>query len=141
MSELGARMQALADALAAAYPARKVRRSFVDHNQLKDADVLAGVYTVISGGESGFTNVAGYNAKDGDQGVKLIGQIRLPENKDQDQAGKLVEEAEFTMIEEVKAFLGALPDTLCLLSLIEWAQSQQLEVPYGWIACRLEYHP
>lgn len=141
MSAMGDRMAAIAAALAARYPARKVRRSLVDFNDLAAADLAAGVYTLVSTGESGFTNVAGYEAQDGRQGILLVGQIRVAETKDKAQAGLLVEEAEFVLIEEVKAFLRALPEALCLLTLENWRQSQQLEEPYGWIACQLEYVP
>jgi len=141
MSDLGTRMAAIAAALASAYPTRKVRRSLVDFNLLPKADLLAGVYTIYSGGEGDFTNVSQYVAQDGRQHIKLVGQIQLPENKDKAAAGVAIEEAEFTMIEEIKAFLRALPESLCLLELVSWTQSQQLEEPYGWILADLAYIP
>ena len=141
MSALGVRMAAIIAALAAAYPARRVRGSFSDFNLLPKADLVSGVYTLVSAGEEDFTNVSGYVAKDGKQGLRLIGQIQLPEQKDKALAGAAIQEAEFVMIEEVKAFLNNLPETLCLLTLVRWAQSQQMEEPYGWIAAELEYVP
>lgn len=137
MSELGDRMAAIVAAFAAMFPARKFRRSFLDFGDLPDADLVAGVYTLWSAGEDDLVNVSGYIAKDGHQQVRLTGQLRL-EGK---PAGEEIEDAEFVMVEEVKAFLRALPPSLCAIEMTAWRQSEQIENPYGWIACQLEYVP
>ncbi len=141
MSALGARMDAIANGFAAAFPLRVVRRSFVDFNLLKKADLDKGVFTFTSTGEDDFTNVNGYMAKDGGQDIRLIGQVQIAENKNKDQAGQQIEEAEFLMVEDLKTFCGNVPEALCQLELVSWVQSQQIEEPYGWIAARLRYIP
>lgn len=137
MSPLGTRMAAIAAALAAMYPARKVRRSFVDFAQLPEGDLRAGVYTLVSKGEHDFTSVSGYIAMDGTHDIVLLGQLVLQEKA----AGEEIEEAEFTMIEEVKAFCRNLPAALCSLQPTSFGQSQQMTRPYGWIGCDLVYVP
>ena len=135
MSEIGDRMALIAAELAAKYPARKVRRAFVDFAELGDTELAAGVYTLLSAGEEDFTNIAGYVAQDGAQSIMLLGQVKLAD----DASGEAVEEAELTLVDEVKAFCREIPATLCLLSLLKWRQSMQVERPYGWIACDLGY--
>lgn len=137
MSELSTRMDALAAAFAARVPTRVVTRSYRQNMMIPDADLLAGVYALISMGENDFTNAPGYNAMDGVQRVLIIGDIRLAET----QTGKDVEDAEFTMIEEVKGLCRNLPADLCVFDLIAWQQSGQQDHPYGWISCSLEYRP
>lgn len=141
MSALGARLNAIAAALQAKYPARKVKRAYVDFNLRQAADLAAGIYTIVGMGEKNFTNVPGYAAKDAAQPIRLIGQIQLPESKDAEALALAVDEAEFTMAEEVKAFLDDLPEALSLLAAITWTQSHQIEAPYGWVAFELEYTP
>ncbi|MGH8764209.1 MAG: hypothetical protein ACRET8_00675 [Burkholderiales bacterium] len=139
MSELGTRMAAIASALQTRFPARKVRRSYVDFNLMKDADLVAGVYTVMSNGEDDLVSQAGYIAKDGKQKIRLLAQLRVQENKDTDEAGALIEEAELVMVDEVKEFFRNLPPELCLMVLSGWRQSTQVELPYGWVAFNVTY--
>ncbi len=137
MSELGTRMAALAAALAARQPARVVTRDYMDRAQRPQADLLKGVYTFLSMGEHGFTNAPGYNAQDGRQRVIVIADIQVAE----DAAGSDLEEAEFTMVDEMKGLCRNLPANLCVFNLESWQQSGQLEKPYGWVSFSLEYVP
>lgn len=137
MSSRGDRMNALKAALLAAWPLRVVTREYKDFGNRVDADLLAGIYTLVSAGERDFTNVPGYNAKDGTHEILIHGQLRVAEDVD----GVGLEDAEFVMVDEIVALCGALPATLCQLDLVSYAQSQQLEHPYGWVSFALEYRP
>lgn len=138
MSDLTpARMIAIKDAMAAQFPARVVTRDLVNPNDMPAGDLAAGVYTLLSRGESDYTNVAGYEAQDGKQDIILFGDFKLSETVKPSE----IEDLEFTMLNEVQAFCRALPAVLCQLSLIEFIQSGQIYHPYGWIVCRMRYLP
>lgn len=142
MSELDDRMEAIRAALAAKYPARVVTRRFVDFPQHPDADLQAGIYTLLAGGEAEFKNLnRAYNAKDGKQSITLLGQIRVPAQANEEADGLAVEQAEFALRDEVIAFLQDLPEALCQIDAVGWTNSRQVEAPYGWIAFELEYRP
>ena len=141
MSELNDRMIALKNALAAQYPARRVTRVFRPLEQIPDADLAAGVYSLVAGGEGEFTNVAGYSAKDGKQAIILVAQLKVAPINNAEADGEAVEAAELAIVDEVKAFCNALPATLCQLDLTGWGGSRQMDAPYGWVAFDLEYRP
>lgn len=137
MSELGERMELIRSGLAAAVPARIVTRDLIDPAQRSHDVVKAGVYTILALNEQGYTSVPGYEAQTGRQGVLIVGDIAVNE----DDAPSKVEDAEFTLIDEIKAFVRTLPPALCALNLLSIAQSGQVDHPYGWIVARLEYVP
>ncbi len=138
MSELGDRAAALKAALAAAWPLRVVTRDFDLLENRKRADLEKGIYTVLSRGEAGYTNVSGYEARDGQQTVVIVGQIVNPDDK---AAPSTTEDLEFAMVDEIKAFCRALPANLCMLALLRFIQSTQQDHPYGWVVFHLEYLP
>lgn len=133
MTDLRARMEAVRDSLAAACPARVVTRRWQPTPNVEQAHLLQGVYCIVSKGEQGYANYNGREALDGDHAMMLICRIQL----DEGAAGDAVEDAEFTMVGEVKAWLQALPAALCCLVATGFAQSGQLEAPYGWVAFAL----
>jgi len=137
MSELSDRMDALVAAMAARQPLRVVTRSYLDRALRPAAELTAGVFTLLSMGEHGLTNAPQYNAMDGTQRVVVIGEFRLAETAE----GKAIEDAEFTMLDEVKGLCRNLPAALCMFNLQSWQQSGQMEHPEGWISCSLEYVP
>lgn len=136
MSGIDATLSALSAGLAAALPAgRIVTRSFQPLALRNQADLLAGVFTLVCRGESGYANYLGREADLGALRVLLFGQLLLPGNP----SGLQVEQAELAMAEEVKTFLRSpLPAGVreCLARSFE--QSAQLEVPMGWIGFELE---
>lgn len=134
MSEISDRMEAIRAALAAAYPARVVTRQWRPMTTRRAEDLAAGIYSLVSQGESDYPNFNGYEARDGKHRIALIGQVKLAESATPDQ----VEDAEFAMVAEVKAFVRALPESLCCLLLTAFTQSGQLEAPYGWVIFELE---
>jgi hypothetical protein len=137
MSELGDRMELIRTGLAAAVPARLVTRDLEDPAQRSHDVMKTGVYTILALNEQDYTNVPGYEAQTGRQGVLIVGDIAVNE----DDAPSKIEDAEFTMIDEIKAYVRNLPAALCVLNLVSVAQSGQVDHPYGWIVARLEYVP
>lgn len=138
MSELGDRAVALKNALAAALPARAVTREYdLLENRLR-ADLEKGLYSILSFGERGFTNVSGYEAEDGRQSIVIVFQFVAADDK---AAGDAIEDAEFTAIDEIKAFCRNLPASLCMLNLLRTVQSGQQDRPFGWVVFHLEYAP
>lgn len=137
MSEitLSERMTSLKSELELAYPDRVVTRTFKDFAD-RDRNLLSqGIYTLISQGEDGYDNLNGREAMDGTHRILLSAQIELPE----ESSGELIEETEFVMIEEIKAFMRALPASLCCLTMTGFNQSGQLDAPYGWALITLEW--
>ncbi len=134
MGELADRMAATAAGLAAACPTRVVTRDYKDHAQRRKEDLVQGVLTLLSLGEAGYANLNGRAARDGQHRMLLTGQIKVGEN----DPGEVLEAAEFAMVEEVKAWLRALPIDLITLEMTGFRQSGQMERPYGWVAMDLE---
>lgn len=135
MSEISDRMNLIRATLAAALPARVVTRDLLDFSMREAADLEAGIYTLLSKGESGYQNLLGRLAMDGAQRILLVGQIQL----EADVLPSAIEDAEFDMVQEIKEFLRALPATLCRLQMKGFNQSQQIDAPYGWVAIELEF--
>lgn len=135
MSELGDRMNLIKTTLAAALSARIVTRDMMDFSGRKHSDLQAGIYTLVSSGESGYQNLLSRKAMDGGQKILLVGQFVLAE----DATTSAIEEAEFVMVDEIKGFLRALPAALCQLQMTDFRQSGQMEHPRGWVAIDLEF--
>lgn len=133
--ELKTAMDALAAALATACPNRLVGRNFKPMAQRTDEDLLTGILSLACLGEQDYANYRGREADLGKLKVVLIGQLAVAA----DAEPSALEDAEFVMAEEVKAFL-ALPPPYPLVECLAtgYRQSGQLEHPYGWVAFELE---
>ncbi|MBN8922350.1 MAG: hypothetical protein BGP10_12410 [Rhodanobacter sp. 68-29] len=140
MSTKSARIDYLAAALSAQFPARSVTRTFRMHTERPDSELEPGLFTVLGNG------VADYPYEHSDYGpgldapaqtelgaLRLIvtGQIKLAEGTE----GAQVEAAEFDMLADLEAFANAAigDDKLVTLRLLNARQSAQLDAPYGWI--------
>lgn len=134
MSVLAERMALIKSTFAARVPSRVVTRSFKDFSMRSSADLKKGIYTLISVGEGRYQNLRERAAMDGRHRILLTGQIKLDEKSDE----VAVEDAEFAMVDEVKAFVRDLPPELACLDMTGFRQSGQIEHPYGWIAVDLE---
>lgn len=132
MSELGTKFEQLRSALETAQPARIVTRSF--NNDRPDAELRAGVFTILAQGEGGYNNLPGREAMYGTIDLVILGQIMVAEG---DAAADL-EEAEFTLVEEIKSFVRALPVGIDSLMIKRYRQSGQIDHPYGWVAIEME---
>lgn len=129
-------MNALKDALVVALPGRVVTRDLLPFDQRRDADLVAGVLSMVSSREAGYATYRGREAQMGKLSVVVVGQLRFPEAA----LPSVVEDAVFAFVEEVKAFLGgALP--VADVRLIETQISGQVEAPYGWFAMDWEVWP
>jgi hypothetical protein len=121
--------------LQAYLPARIVTRSMLDFAERDERDLVRGVITIIGLGESDFNNYLGAEATFGRLRLLLVGQLYLGAKA----LGVAVEDAEYAMIEEIKAFTraGLVPgiDSFILNS---YRQSGQIELPYGWVAADME---
>lgn len=134
MSELGTRMELIKTELGNKYPLRMVTRAFADFAYRTEAELTAGLYTIVSANEGGYKNYSGREGMDGRQQLRIYFQQELAE----DATGDQIEEAEFSAIDEIKAFLRDRPATLAQLFLIGFVQSEQLDAPYAWVRFDLE---
>jgi hypothetical protein len=138
MSDLGDRMNLIKTSLATALPLRIITRDFLPHDQRKHEDLAAGIYTIISRDEGNYPNYSGREGMDGSQGIKIIGQIKLAEAATRTTTSA-IEDAEFTMVDEIKGFLRVRPAALAQLFMKRFSQSMQLDAPYGWISIDLDF--
>lgn len=104
---------------------------------LSDAELLAGRFTVKLSGVEGYHNVVGSSMAHGTARVVIYGQVKVAEGA----GGKALEDAELSLVDDVKALAQALePGLTGALLPRRHTHSQQLEYPYGWVAveCDLE---
>lgn len=139
MSEMGDRMAAILNAFTAQFPQRVVTRDAMDPALREHAQMEKGVYCFLSLNEQGYTNVPGFEAQSGRQGILVVADIKV--NEENPATPSKVEDAEFELIDEMKAFVRALPASLCVLNLESLAQSGQVDYPYGWVVFHLTYVP
>ncbi|WP_025916144.1 hypothetical protein [Herminiimonas sp. CN] len=116
--------------LAAAYPLRIVTRSLKDFAERLPAELKAGVFTIVTVGQSG--------ADVFDQTLifKVVGQLQLNRNA----TGEDIEEAELIMAREIKTLIQRQlygP----LMRITDTDHSAQIEAPYGWVSVKVECGP
>jgi hypothetical protein len=134
MGDLYTLREALKSAMAAAMPTRVVTRDHKDFGERAEADLVKGVVTIVGLGEKDFSQWVGRETQLGTLPVLIVGQIKVAEGS----APSAVEDAEDTLIEEIKAFCAAPPAGLGSLSMKGWRQSGQLEAPWGWVSVDVE---
>lgn len=130
------RLDAIEASLAAALPSRIVTRALKHYTEQSDADLTAGVVTIVSAGESGYNTGLGMAAREGVHRILLIGHLRVAE----DTTGADIEAAELDLIEEIKAWARQ-PVQGMSISLDNVQHSRQLEHPYGWIVAYVDAGP
>lgn len=143
MTEFEQRMTDLVTAIQTAAPTRVVTREYKDRAYIDPADLIAGVFTVISRGVKGFSNLPGRMASFGRHQVLVTGQMVIDEETlGRAATGPEVEAAEFAMVAELQATArSSLPESIGGLEMIEFAQSGQHERPHGWVAVKFEIGP
>lgn len=135
MGELNTLREALREALATAMPTRVVTRDHKDFGQRDEADLLAGVVTIVGLGEKDYSQWSGRETQLGTLPILIVGQLKVAE----DAAPSAVEDAEDTLAEEIKSFCAAPPSQfLGGLRMTGFRQSGQIEHPYGWISVDVE---
>lgn len=142
VSEYSQRLIDLEAQLAIAAPDRIVTRLYQPRGHHHDKDLKTGIFTIVSRGVLGYTNTVGRMASYGRHQVLITGQLMLPPSDGNEANGQQVEDAEFTMLEQLRTLARSpLPESIGGLALLEFGQSGQLEAPYGWIAARFEIGP
>lgn len=129
MSAVKPILDAVKVALATAAPTRVTTRKLEGFAERKSSDLEAGVFTLISKGERRVDQDYSFI------NCLLVGQLLLGEDVD----GEAVEEAELLMIDDIRRFMGGVQG--CQVNMKSWSQSQQIELPYGWVAVELELGP
>lgn len=129
MSVIGTILNSAKAALATAAPARVITRSYQDFAERDQADLTAGVYTLMNKGQTEMVRYQDHLQ------VLLVGQVLVAE----DAAGETLEEAELAMVDEVRRFTEGAQGAR--ITITGWRQSQQLERPYGWVAFDLDVGP
>lgn len=125
-----AALEAMKDALQASLPARVVTRELIDPANAPEADLEKGVICLVSSGGGGFANYLGREGDLGELKVSLVAFVLVDE-----QASPLeVERAELAVLGDVLGWINSpavAPMDVVLPG--DWAQSQQLEHPHGWV--------
>jgi len=138
-SEITATLTAMKSVLEAAAPARVVTDVFLPFDVRPDAELLAGVLTIL------FVGVPAYDYEhtlqfDGIDHIQtdnalieisVVGQIRVAENA----TGAQLATAEIALLTDIEklANAGISDSRLNNLRLISAKCSSQMEAPYGWI--------
>ena len=129
-----AAIDALVESLAAAMPERYVQRSLVVPGTVARKKLQAGLVCVVSQGGGQFVNLIGRAADLGTVNVGLVGFVAV---EDKSEAAE-VERAELTLLGEVLNWANTSPGAgLDVVEVLDWAQSQQLEHPFGWLVVKL----
>ena len=135
MGALRDRFEVLRTALEDFAPSRWVDRNLKDSADQPSHKLREGIFTVICVGEEDFANYRGREAQFGRTSLWIVGQIELPEDATRSE----IEDAEFALVEEIKAFTRSpLPAGVDSLVLLSWSGSMQVEAPYGFVRCELE---
>ena len=58
---------------------------------------------------------------------------------DEDAGGDAIEEAELVMVDDIRRFIGGVQG--CQVRMTSWGQSQQIDLPFGWVSAELEIGP
>ena len=124
-------MNAIKSQLQAAAPSRVVTREWLAHDDRDEADLKKGLFTIMASVENDYATYLGRHAQLGKQRVFIVGQILLPEHA----TGEQVEDAEFGLIDDLKAFAqSSLSTPIDGLYLLSVQNSSQLERPWGWVS-------
>ena len=131
-------LDAIKTSMAAAMPTRHVQRSLVDPANESVERLSAGVICVVSEGGGGFANYRGREGDLGNMTVRLVGFVQVAEKS----LPADVEAAELRLLGDLLTWIGqASVPGLDVFYPGDWAQSKQLEHPYGWLVLALDVKP
>ncbi len=137
MSDANTTLEAIKASLAAAMPARTVQRSLpLDPMALPREQLLAGVVCLVSEGGGDFANYMGREGELGHLQVSLVGFLQVAENTEP----VAIEQAEQALLADLLAWCrdhAPMADVDDVLPQ-DFAQSKQLEHPYGWLILKLD---
>lgn len=135
--ELGAALDALVVKLAAALPGRTVSRDFQPLSARSQAQLLAGVVSVVLASESAPKNNLAAGFSFGWKRLVVVAQFEL--------AGAVsplaVEQAELALRDALlpALALAPFPAGMQAVRVLEVRYSGQLEAPFGWVAVEAEF--
>lgn len=136
MTDYNAIMAAIEAELALVAPTRVITRTLRQFEDHPAAQMASGVFLLLPAGVLGYP----HEYPPGDNGqfrVLIIGRGKLAE----DATGPQIDAAEFAMFNELEALADEhyeLPDLIASLTLLDNAQSGQLEAPFYWVASTWE---
>lgn len=139
MTDFDAALALMQDSLAAQLPGRHVQRSLVDPANETATRLTAGVICLVSEGGGQFANYRGREGDLGQMNVRVVGFVQVAEAADAVE----VERAELALLRDVLGWVNA-PTVYPGVDFIEpgdFAQSKQLEHPYGWVTLALNVRP
>lgn len=133
---LEAVLEGLKDSLAAALPTRVVQRSLPpDAVDLPREQLLAGVVCLVNEGGGDFASYYGREGELGEMDLSVACFLQVAE----DTEPVAIENAELAVLEELLAWCKGGPfDPAEDLTPKDWAQSKQLQHPYGWLILKLK---
>ena len=131
------RLDAIVAAAQAHFTGRTVTTAWKHYRERDKADLAAGVITVISDGESEYSDRLGMAAKEGTQNVILAIQCAVDPKT---QTGADLQALELDLAEEAKAFVRAGVAGMSL-AIEEINNSRQQSFPYGFVLVRMPAGP
>lgn len=136
MSQIGDLLEALKVALALTYPAPYlVKRKLESFDEIGDAQLINGVWTIISTGIKDMSSPIHLEELEGNIQVLLLYQFKLTEGSTGDQ----VEDVELAKLDEIRNFFSSQTGTLRCFDIADFNQSAQQETPYGWCLFHLNW--
>lgn len=119
-------------------PARKFSRDLLDFGDRAEADLKAGIYTLLAGPED---TPADYMGREGNFATLhpvIVGQVVVDETHP--PVPHEAEDAESLMIDEIKALTRRQDLAANISSLLVRGirRSMQQEYPYGWVSFQME---
>ena len=130
------RAKAVRDAAKTFFTKRLVKRDFLHFSNHPDGEMEQGVLMIISTGEGGYKKGLGMAAKEGTQGFVFIWHLKVEDTKEK----SAIEDFEFSVIEETKAFVRAGVAGM-QLELEQAIHSRQREHPLGWVVAYINAGP
>ena len=136
MSDLKNILNALVDTFSSQFPLREVDRNYEDIHSEHELNLEAGVFSFVFKRERDYVDHLHQRASDATQEVLCIARQLLEENA----TGIDAEDAEITMIEQMKSFVRSnnLPTEIQSIKLISSQGSAQTELPLAWVIFELE---
>jgi hypothetical protein len=128
-------IDAIVASLSAAQPRRYVESSLIDPANATSEQLLAGVVSVVSEGGGNFANYRGREGDLGSMDVRLVGFVQVEE----DTKPVAVQRAELALLGDLLLWVSAAAvPGLDVMYPGDWAQSKQLEHPFGWVTLALK---
>ncbi len=131
-----ARLDAVETLLTAQMPTRFIKRSLLHYTEQDNAELTAGILTIVKASEDNYKNQRGMVTKEATTQMLLIGHLHVAETT----TSQAIETAELAFEKELKAAIETgITGLSFTLERIE--SSRQLEHPYGWFVAFVNIGP